>query len=190
EEGSKSRYGYFFFVMGALVSWTSTNSSRIMTSSTEAECHALVHASKENLWIREFLTEFTLCPKISPSLIFQDNKSSIALSVGGPSHRRSKHFGIEFDYYRERIELGDIQLLYRETSQLPADMLTKTLKPDKFKEYRDTVMGDRTLQHTFLTEQEIARIYAQDKGDRKESRKENTTESRKEHRIESRKEDS
>ena len=88
-----------------------------MTSSTEAECHALVHATKENLWIREFLNEFSLCPKISPSLIFQDNKSSIALSVGGPSHRRSKHFGIEFDYYRERIELGDIQLLYRETSQ-------------------------------------------------------------------------
>src|SRR5690606_6001882 len=89
EEGSKSRYGYYFFGMGALVSWTSSNSTRIMTSSTEAECHALVHASKENLWIREFLTEFTLCPKISPSLIFQDNKSSIALSVGGPSHRRS-----------------------------------------------------------------------------------------------------
>src|SRR5690606_13959584 len=112
EEGSKSRYGYFFFVMGGLVSWTSSNSSRIMTSSTEAECHALVHASKENLWIREFLTEFALYPKIQPS------KSSIALSVGGPSHRRSKRFGIEFDYYRERIELGDLQLLYRETSQL------------------------------------------------------------------------
>ena len=54
------------------------------------------------------------------------------------------------------MELGDLQLLYRETSQLPADMLTTTLKAEKFQEYRDTIMGDRTLQQSFLTAKGVA----------------------------------
>jgi len=51
EPGSKSRLGFFYFVCGCLVSWTSHHSTRVMSSSTEAECHALVHVGKENIWV-------------------------------------------------------------------------------------------------------------------------------------------
>ena len=57
EPGSKSRVGYFYFVLNCLVSWTSHHSTRVMSSSTEAECHALVHVGKENTWMREFLSK-------------------------------------------------------------------------------------------------------------------------------------
>src|SRR5689334_21882578 len=88
EPGSKSRWGYFFFVAGALVSWVSQHSTRIMTSSTEAECHALVHTGKENIWEREFLDILNYFEKIPPTVIFQDNKSAITLSTGGTCHKR------------------------------------------------------------------------------------------------------
>ena len=66
ENSSKSRFGYFYFVLGCLVSWTSQHSTRVMSSSTEAECHTLVHCGKENIFIREFLSILKYFACISP----------------------------------------------------------------------------------------------------------------------------
>ena len=149
EVDSKSRFGYFFFCLGGLVSWVSQHSTRVMTSSTEAECHALVHTGKENIWEREFLTELKLFPHIPPTPIYQDNKSAITLATGGTHHKRSKHFGIEFDALREYVKLGELEIFYRPTENLPADMLTKSLPPEKFKRFREETMGGRREQDTF-----------------------------------------
>ena len=47
ESGFKSRFGYFYFFNGALVSWASQSTSRVVTSSTEAEVNGLVQLGKE-----------------------------------------------------------------------------------------------------------------------------------------------
>ena len=60
DENFLSRVGYFYFFKGNLVSWNSENPSRVMTSSTEAECRGLVHFAKENLWHRQFHSELKL----------------------------------------------------------------------------------------------------------------------------------
>jgi hypothetical protein len=70
EPGSKSRYGYYFFLEGALTSWVSAHSTRVVTSSTEAECHGLVHTGKENLWQREFVGELGIFEKKGTQLLF------------------------------------------------------------------------------------------------------------------------
>jgi len=85
---------------------------------------------------------------------FQDNKSAIALSVGGVSHKRSKHFGLEFDKFREYVEQREIEIFYKETNLLAADMLTKCLPPEKFKKHRDEIMGGETEQLYFLSVRE------------------------------------
>jgi len=36
-------------------------------------------------------------PVVPPTVVYQDNTAAIALSTGAPKHKRSKHFGIEFD---------------------------------------------------------------------------------------------
>jgi hypothetical protein len=149
EPGRKSRYGYFFFVLGGLVSWTSHNSTRIMSSSTEAECNALVQLGKENKWEREFLTYLGYLENIPPTVIYNDNTSALKLSTGGTCHKRSKHFGIEFDLFREYVSYGEIVLQHKTTDCLAADMLTKSLPPQKFTKFRDEVMGDENLQNHF-----------------------------------------
>lgn len=150
EPGHKSRFGYFFFCAGGLVSWVSQHSTRIMSSSTEAECHGLVHTGKENIWEREFLEVLKFFPTpLPPTRVYQDNKSAITLSTGGTCHKRSKHFGIEFDLFREYVSLGEIRIIYRDTEELAADMLTKSLPPEKFKRFRDEVMGGKDLQEFF-----------------------------------------
>ena len=65
EPGSHSRVGYFFFLGGCLVSWSSHNSTRVLSSSTEAECHGFVVVGKENIFIRDFLGELKLYDTLS-----------------------------------------------------------------------------------------------------------------------------
>jgi hypothetical protein len=49
----------------------------VVTSSTEAECHGLVHTGKENLWQREFVGELGIFEKRGdPTIIYQDNTSA------------------------------------------------------------------------------------------------------------------
>jgi hypothetical protein len=93
ERNSKSRTGHFFCVLGALVAWTSVHTTRVVTSSTEAECHALVQVMKENRWIVEFLREINVFKIDTPTIIYQDNKSAILLTQNKGQHKRSKHFG-------------------------------------------------------------------------------------------------
>ena len=92
---------------------------------------------------------------ILPLVIFQDNKSAITLSSSGTFHKRSKHFGVEFDMFREFVSLKEIVLQHRATDELAADMLTKA--PAKFSKFRDEVMGGEKLQRFFEREQERER---------------------------------
>jgi hypothetical protein len=75
ETNSKSRYGYVFYVNGCCVSWTSHTSTRVLTSSTESECHALVHAAKENIWIRDVLLQMRIYEQLPTTVIYEDNKT-------------------------------------------------------------------------------------------------------------------
>jgi hypothetical protein len=101
EGDSRSRYGFVFFALGGLVSWTSTLAHRILTSSTEAECHGLVMMGKENVWIKGFF-ELGLFDTIPATTAYEDNKSAITLSTGG-NQKRSKSFEIEFNKSRSLL---------------------------------------------------------------------------------------
>src|SRR3954468_3878325 len=67
----------------------------------------------------------------------QDNQSAIRLVIGGVCHKRSKHFGIEFDFLQEQHEEGEFVVKYKPTKELAADMLTKTLPPSSFIPHRE-----------------------------------------------------
>jgi hypothetical protein len=150
EEKSKSRYGYLFFCLGGLVSWTSSKSKRVVLSSTEAECHGLVEAGKESSWMRDFLSELSLFDFVPPTTIYQDNQSAIRLVSGGICHKRSKHFQIEFDWLQEAQEEKEIQVKYRPTKELAADLLTKSLPPSSFVPHREEMMGEAEIQKFFM----------------------------------------
>ena len=149
EENYASRLGYFFLFRGNLVSWTSENPTRKMTSSTEVECRGLVQISKENVWHCQFHEELNLYP-LTPTIIFEDNQASITMaSDPGTPHKRSKHFGIEWAYFKECVELAELTVVHVSTEEQPADMLTKPLSTKKFTYFRDKVMGGEKLQVHF-----------------------------------------
>ena len=150
EEETISRTGYFFLFRENLVSWASENPKRIVTSSTEAECAALVKISKENLWHRQFHQELGIFTPQTPTVVFEDNMASITMSTDkGSPHKRSKHFGIDWAYFKQAVELLEIRPVYVSTNDQIADMLTKSLPFPKFTYFRDKIMGEKELQNHF-----------------------------------------
>ena len=95
------------------------------------------------------MQQLDIFPMINPTVTFQDNRSAISLSSKGVNHKRSKHFGIEFDHFRECVQRQEIQLVHVETDRLTADMLTKSLVGGKFLSFRDSVMGTPREQGQF-----------------------------------------
>ena len=108
---------------------------RKMTSSTEVECRGLVQISKENVWHRQFQQELNLYPVD----VFEDNTASITMASDlGTPHKRSKHFGIEWAYFKECVELAELTVVHVSTEEQPA-----------FTYFRDKVMGGEKLQCHF-----------------------------------------
>ena len=150
EKNNASRIGYFYLFRGNLISWTSETPVRCVTSSTEAECQGLVYFSKENVWQRKLHKELNLYSIEAPTKVYEDNAAAILMSNNpGISHKRSKHFDIEFSYFKQSVSMNEIKPIFVRTDQQPADMLTKTLLPSKFIEFREMMMGNEVLQRHF-----------------------------------------
>ena len=122
-----------------------------MTSSTEVECRGLAQFGKENQWHRQFHSELNLFSVAEATVAYEDNTASITMSNDlGLPHKRSKHFGIEFAFFKQSVFLKEILPVFVSTEDQPADMLTKTLLPTKFTKFRDMVMGGAHLQNYFV----------------------------------------
>lgn len=162
EDQAASRIGYFFLFRGNLVSWCSENTTRVMTSSTEVECRGLVQIGKENQWHRQFHNELNLFDVSQPTIVYEDNTASIHLSADlGTPHKKSKHFGIEWAFFKEAVQVGEVKPEFVSTDQQPADMLTKSLLSPKFADFRDMVMGYPRLQDHFSAKPMVTHVWVQ-----------------------------
>jgi hypothetical protein len=112
----------------------------VVLSTTEAEYVAATHASKEGLWLRSFISEVFdsyATPPItsSPTTLFSDNKSAIALAKEHQYHARTKHIDIRYHFIQYIIANGSIHLIYSPTDDMVADTLTKPLPSVKAKHF-------------------------------------------------------
>ena len=126
--------GFVFMVDGGAVSWSSKKQELVTLSTTEAEYVAATHAAKEAIWLRRLLGE--LFGSIdTPTTLFSDSKSAIALAHDGHYHARTKHIDIRYHFIRYIIEAGTIKLVYCSTNDMTADTLTKALPSVKAKHF-------------------------------------------------------
>ena len=117
-----------------MVSWSSKKQELVTLSTTEAEYVAQTHAAKEAIWLCCFLTELFKSVD-SPTILFSDSKSAIALANDRHYHTHTKHIDIRYHFIRYIIEAGSIKLVYCPTSDMTADTLTKALPSVKVKHF-------------------------------------------------------
>jgi hypothetical protein len=126
----RSTGAYVGFFAGGPATWQSKRQSVVAQSSTESEYMALSEAAKEAAWIRSLLSGLQYQgPDLNPITLFGDNQGSLALSENPTFHRGSKHIAVRYHFIRQEVEEGRLALGYIPTDQMPADGLTKALKP-------------------------------------------------------------
>jgi hypothetical protein len=119
--------GHAFLINGGTVSWSSRKQERVTLSTAEAEYVAATHAAKEANWTRRFIGEI-FEPIETPTTLYCDNQSAIALASNENYHARTKHIDIRYHSIRFVIESGSIRLVYCPTEEMTADTLTKAAR--------------------------------------------------------------
>ncbi len=146
--GKRSTLGQLYWFLGGVIDWKSKRSTRVLDSSTDAECASLVVFGKENAWLRDILKELGIFVVNQPTVVQEDNTAAIALSGQGPT-KRSRHFDIAFYKFKQQVEYKEMVLRFVKTNENPADFFTKALSKPKFDIFRDMIMGGEKLQHYF-----------------------------------------
>ena len=131
---SKSIAGYSFMVNDTAISWASKKQASVALSTCEAEYMAQAQTAQEAIWLKGFLQELDLLQP-GPTTIFADNRGAIKLAENPEFHKRTKHIKIKYHFIRELIEEKELTLVYKKTSEMIADGLTKPLAAPAHREF-------------------------------------------------------
>ncbi|CAI7904429.1 unnamed protein product [Closterium sp. NIES-54] len=135
----RSSQGYTFSLGSGSVSWRSTRSSLVLSSSCEAEIYARAMAAQELHWLTYLLTHLGEQP-CSPPVLYVDSKATIALCQEHRLEHRTKHIALQFFLARELQQRGQLRLAYVASRANTADIFTKALPPGDHQRF-STVLG-------------------------------------------------
>lgn len=140
-ENARSQSGYCFALGADNASFhaKSQKQNLVTLSSTEAEYVALFHTVTEVVYLRRLLEELGF-PQL-PTIVFQDNQSTILWSLGQQNHKRTKHINIKYHYIEMLMQDAVIELEYLPTDIMRADLQTKPLMNSKFGDLASMHMG-------------------------------------------------
>jgi hypothetical protein len=118
--------GYTFIIDGSAVSWSSRKQELVTLSTAEAKYVAVMHATKECIWLCRLTGE--LFPSLqTQTMLFCDNQAALKLATDDNYHACTKHIDIRFHFIRQVIASGTIKMVYCPTDDMMANMLTKVL---------------------------------------------------------------
>ncbi|KAG5716206.1 hypothetical protein E4T56_gene10740 [Termitomyces sp. T112] len=119
--------GSILLVTSGTVSWMSKLQTIVALSSMEAEFVAASETGHELCWLRNFLADIGM-PQSIPLMLNLDNQSAILVSKQ-PEHMGClKHLDQHWFWLQQAIYNSKIRLIYIPSSNMAADLLTKTLK--------------------------------------------------------------
>ncbi len=100
-----------------LISWSSKLQEIVALSSTKAEYVAATEATKEAIWIKNWLAEIGLTPQI---VLHVENMQPV-------NHKHSKHIEVRFHKLREWYNNGDLKIEHSISDLMVADVFTKNV---------------------------------------------------------------
>ncbi|CAI7807940.1 unnamed protein product [Closterium sp. NIES-53] len=140
----RSSKGYTFSLGSGSISWQSTRSSSVLSSSCEAEIYAGAMAAQELHWLTHLLTDLGEQPRLPP-VLYVDNKAMIALCQEHRLEHRTKHIALRYFLARELQQRGQLCLAYVASMSNTADIFTKALPLSDHQRF-STVLGLGILQ--------------------------------------------
>ncbi|CAI7896852.1 unnamed protein product [Closterium sp. NIES-54] len=121
-----SSQGYTFSLGSGSVSWRSTRSSSVLSSSCEAKIYAGAMAAQELHWLTYLLTDLGERPR-SPPVVYVDNKAMLALCHEQRLEHRTKHIALRYFLASELQQRRQLRLCFVASRANIADVFTKAL---------------------------------------------------------------
>jgi hypothetical protein len=113
----------------------------VVKSSTEAELVAASDEAGELIHVQAFLKE--IGESNHSGLLYQDNTAAISLETKGKAAAaRTKHVSLRHLWIKDRVERKELEVEYKKTDEMLADLLTKPIQGDKFLELRRRIMNE------------------------------------------------
>jgi hypothetical protein len=139
-QDGRSHSGLVIKVADGTVEGKSKKQTLTTKSSYEAELVATSDMSSEVIRTRDFLLGQGY--KIGAVKVEQDNKSCIAMiAKGRPENPLTRHINVRFFFVKDRVDAGELEIVYVPTEDLVADVMTKPLQGSRFRALRTKLMG-------------------------------------------------
>ena len=123
-----------FTLSGGPITWCSKKKDCIALSTMEAECVACSIATHEVIWLRSFLQDLNLTPKVDdPIELLCDNTAAIQFAKDPKFHRKTKHIKRHYHFVRDAIKSNEMAIKYISTNKMIANPLSKPIPRDAFK---------------------------------------------------------
>ena len=126
KETRKSVSGNLVTIGGTLVSWRSKSQVTVALSSTEAEYVALSTVATEVQYVRMMLEE--IIGTVPRSTIHEDNTKAVFMVENSQIGERTKHIDTRHHYVKQQVENGTVEVIYINTLENPADIMTKNVR--------------------------------------------------------------
>jgi hypothetical protein len=144
----KSQSGRGMSLGTGMIQCKSHKQSTTENSSTTAELVSSSDALIMIIWTNNFLKAQGY--PVRETILFQDNISAIKLEKNGrqSSSKRTRHLNIRHFFIKDRVDTGELNIRHCGTNDMIADYFTKPLQGEKFRNFRDLILGIKDIDST------------------------------------------
>nr|GEW21324.1 hypothetical protein [Tanacetum cinerariifolium] len=122
------------------MTWKSSKQDKVADSTCESEYIAACEASKEVIWMKNFIGDLGVVPTVQdPIEIFYDNESAVAFTKEPKDHKKSKHIERKYHFVRSKVEEGHVIIKHIQSDDNPADSFTKALSKSRHDEHARSI---------------------------------------------------
>ena len=134
--------GFILFFCGVPVLWRSRAQRNITLSTGESEYVSLSDASKEVKFIYMLLESMGVKVQL-PIIVRIDNIAAMFMAETANASSRTRHVDVRYHFVQEFVEDGFIKIEFVTTDKNLADMFTKNVKHNIYKNHHDLFVDDR-----------------------------------------------
>ncbi len=140
----RSTSSFMFSFGNAIVMWSSKKQPTVALSNIETEYKGAAMVTCEVAWLRKLLGDLGLHVD-RQVVIYYDNLSSIQLARNLVFHAQTKHIEVHYHFIREKVLVGEIDLIYVNIEDQVVDIFTKVLGVEKHRRFR-SMLGVMVLE--------------------------------------------